>query len=634
MRNATPQFKAFLASAKNVFTADLYDIILIDGTTYYYTDADVDVNYGGNLYKSNLVSLQRDKTECAIGTKVTSLNINFAINQSSLIEGSSFISAIRNGVFDGARIILRKFVTDSLVPQEINVVSYPEIDLTVSNNTGAGNGFQIVNLLSSDLVEVNFLSGAYQAWQNSDGYNSTTFLSNGLNVGFYPLSCLRFVGANGSTTFIDDALNTWTATGGCQITTTPTIYGLSCGKFDGTGYLTTPYNPKNDFRAGAFTVRGRFVFDDLSNRQTIISKVSTSSGLQYEYCIWVGDTYTSFYYGIRGDNQSELRIFWPSTLSTGTEYDLEISRDQYGNFRAFCNGALCTTYQFAPLSTDINFGPLTSGLKNNPVDLGNAAIPLMLFATVFGDYFIGKVGGFVVLPYCLHTSSFTPPTVPFGNDPAAMNALSVGQNPIYLTGSTNYSFYLDGNQTMASGGVSISASVTRNINSASGNNGAVIMFAGAVSDAVADRFSGSLSVNSDMQYFDTQIPVEQIQSSCKNQLYGAACTLKKSAFAVTGHVTSGGAASFLTSLTNPDGYFAMGYIVFTSGTSNGLTRFVKQNASGVVSVNVPLQIPCAPGDTFTIYPGCNKTLSTCISKFYNDQNFRGEPYVPDPTIGY
>jgi len=29
-----------------------------------------------------------------------------------------------------------------------------------------------------------------------------------------------------------------------------------------------------------------------------------------------------------------------------------------------------------------------------------------------------------------------------------------------------------------------------------------------------------------------------------------------------------------------------------------------------------------------VHPGCDKRLTTCINKFNNINNFRGEPYVP------
>lgn len=34
------------------------------------------------------------------------------------------------------------------------------------------------------------------------------------------------------------------------------------------------------------------------------------------------------------------------------------------------------------------------------------------------------------------------------------------------------------------------------------------------------------------------------------------------------------------------------------------------------------------GETFTIFAGCDKRLSTCRRKFANVRNFRGFPYLP------
>ena len=36
----------------------------------------------------------------------------------------------------------------------------------------------------------------------------------------------------------------------------------------------------------------------------------------------------------------------------------------------------------------------------------------------------------------------------------------------------------------------------------------------------------------------------------------------------------------------------------------------------------------AAGDTFNAVAGCDKTFETCVAKFNNAVNFRGEPHVP------
>jgi uncharacterized phage protein (TIGR02218 family) len=43
----------------------------------------------------------------------------------------------------------------------------------------------------------------------------------------------------------------------------------------------------------------------------------------------------------------------------------------------------------------------------------------------------------------------------------------------------------------------------------------------------------------------------------------------------------------------------------------------------------------APGDAFSLTPGCDKSFATCQAKFGNGVNFRGFPHIPgnDFVIG-
>jgi uncharacterized phage protein (TIGR02218 family) len=44
--------------------------------------------------------------------------------------------------------------------------------------------------------------------------------------------------------------------------------------------------------------------------------------------------------------------------------------------------------------------------------------------------------------------------------------------------------------------------------------------------------------------------------------------------------------------------------------------------------------PVAVGDQFTISAGCDRSMGTCIGRFNNIVNFRGEPYVPGTDTIY
>jgi hypothetical protein len=54
------------------------------------------------------------------------------------------------------------------------------------------------------------------------------------------------------------------------------------------------------------------------------------------------------------------------------------------------------------------------------------------------------------------------------------------------------------------------------------------------------------------------------------------------------------------------------------------------NGDGMFALTQPLPYAPAAGDTFVVYPGCDKSQRTCQIKFGNLANFGGFPYVPAP----
>ncbi|MDE2426901.1 MAG: DUF2163 domain-containing protein [Elusimicrobia bacterium] len=164
-------------------------------------------------------------------------------------------------------------------------------------------------------------------------------------------------------------------------------------------------------------------------------------------------------------------------------------------------------------------------------------------------------------------------------------------------------------------------------------NGVVNLFTGVVSDVSAGSGKVTLNVSSDLVYLNAAFPRNYFLPQCNHALFDAGCGLSKASFAVSGTTTSGTATTITdTGLTQASGYFALGYVVITSGANAGLIRTVKGFASGVLTLLYPLPGACAAGDTFTVYPGCDKLQATCSGKFANLAHFRGFPYVPTPEV--
>ena len=166
--------------------------------------------------------------------------------------------------------------------------------------------------------------------------------------------------------------------------------------------------------------------------------------------------------------------------------------------------------------------------------------------------------------------------------------------------------------------------------------GALQWFSGRVSDLEMDRYSARVKVASDLELLNTMVPRDVYQASCLNTLYDAGCGKLKSAYTVSS--TASGATdskriTFSHSLGQSTGYFDLGVVSFTSGANAGISRSVRSHISGspgALTVLQPWPYAVASGDVFTIYPGCDKTQSTCSAKYSNLGRFRGMPYIPVP----
>ena len=167
--------------------------------------------------------------------------------------------------------------------------------------------------------------------------------------------------------------------------------------------------------------------------------------------------------------------------------------------------------------------------------------------------------------------------------------------------------------------------------------GVVTQFRGSVAPVQAGRSKAQFTINSYTDRLNQNLPRNIYQAGCINTLFDGGCTLNPASFAVSGSAAAGSIANFIgATLSQNTGYFDLGKITFTSGANNGLSRGIKQYIKGspsTFSLMSPFPVAPATGDTFTIYPGCDKMRATCQGKFANLANFRGFPYIPENTTG-
>jgi uncharacterized phage protein (TIGR02218 family) len=161
--------------------------------------------------------------------------------------------------------------------------------------------------------------------------------------------------------------------------------------------------------------------------------------------------------------------------------------------------------------------------------------------------------------------------------------------------------------------------------------GTIKRFAGRVADVQTGRTEAKVTVNSDLELLNVQFPRNLYQAGCIHTLYDAGCTISRAAKKLSLTANAGTKTAFTsTGTAQAASYFDLGYVTFTSGLNNGLTRTVKSYAPNSWTLMNALPNPVGAGDTFDSYPGCDKTQGTCSGKFANLANFRGFPYIPSP----
>lgn len=128
---------------------------------------------------------------------------------------------------------------------------------------------------------------------------------------------------------------------------------------------------------------------------------------------------------------------------------------------------------------------------------------------------------------------------------------------------------------------------------------------------------------------------ELYSASCRATLGDARCKVDLSAHTVTGEVTIVYSnQQFLDGTrTEASELFTFGTITFTSGANLGLSMEIKEylydsGSGGTVTTALPMPYTILPGDTYSMAKGCDKTTATCVGRFSNIVNFRGEPHVP------
>lgn len=87
---------------------------------------------------------------------------------------------------------------------------------------------------------------------------------------------------------------------------------------------------------------------------------------------------------------------------------------------------------------------------------------------------------------------------------------------------------------------------------------------------------------------------------------------------------------FLTDVVAPSAEYDFGFVKWLTGRNTGKISDVKfySGTDRSMDLQIPTGFDIRPLDTFKAFPGCDKSLATCIAKFDNVDNYGGFPSIP------
>lgn len=135
-----------------------------------------------------------------------------------------------------------------------------------------------------------------------------------------------------------------------------------------------------------------------------------------------------------------------------------------------------------------------------------------------------------------------------------------------------------------------------------------------------------ITVTCNLLPIDSRRPIlsRKYQKQCPHDLFGNYCTVNRDDFEYMGTVTSftGNIINAAIFATESDGWFTGG----TIHIGNEIKTIVAHVGTQIKILDPFYEI--TNGDSLVAYAGCDHTIATCRSKFSNELNYGGCPWIP------
>ncbi len=109
LRDASPALAAALASGQRLWSADIYVVTLVDGTTVLrWTTWDRDLTYSGDDYSSKAPWVNRSAWKVTNTMEVPTMQLRLMALNDGFAGGASIKSQIHQGLLDGSNVLMSR----------------------------------------------------------------------------------------------------------------------------------------------------------------------------------------------------------------------------------------------------------------------------------------------------------------------------------------------------------------------------------------------------------------------------------------------------------------------------------------------------------------------------------------------
>ncbi len=121
---------------------------------------------------------------------------------------------------------------------------------------------------------------------------------------------------------------------------------------------------------------------------------------------------------------------------------------------------------------------------------------------------------------------------------------------------------------------------------------------------------------------------EETSPDCRASLGDPRCRIDMAGRRKMATVVSVADAIVTVDKTATDGIYAFGRLRWLDGPNAGLISVIAASVGTTLTLREPSAFFATPGTRVELSEGCDRRFATCVSRFANAINFRGEPHLP------